>query len=77
MKGVKKKFKKNILFSLYLGSKASDHQKVVSIPLTQGVIMGGRLKNFEDLMIASQDIRETKFPLLGFYLNIFNFRHHL
>jgi hypothetical protein len=29
--------------------------------------MGGTHQNFEDLIIGTQDIRKTKFDLLGFF----------
>jgi hypothetical protein len=40
----------------------------VSIPHNTPLIMGDRQKNFEDPITCAQDIRKTKFDLLGLFL---------
>jgi hypothetical protein len=55
-----------ILFSIYLGPKGPDLQKLCVYPNNTPLIMGDRHTHFEYPMPASQDIKRTNYHLLGF-----------
>ena len=59
----------NILFPSYLGFQASKHFNLLCVPHIILVVWGGGIhKNWNDPMLWSLDIRETKYLICALYL---------
>ena len=71
----KKNLQNQFCFAYILAGKLPIFKILVSTPHNYGGIMGGKHKNFKDLMLSGQDISKTKFGLLGVFLTRFSYNN--